>query len=89
MLFVKLGEQEYLPFLREDSIKLKDPFSNTILLSEDTNLQFFVREIGAIMDDLGRVWFACDYTRLRALLECKVFELEQVRERVIQELTPV
>jgi hypothetical protein len=83
MLFVKIGEREYLPFLREDSIRLRDEYSNTVLLSEQTDFQFMVKDLEAERDTLGNSWFSCDYSKLKTLLETKMNELADVRARVI------
>jgi hypothetical protein len=82
MLFVKIGEHEYLPFLREDSIRLKDEFSNTVLLSEQSNFEFMVKDLESVSVN-GTSWFTCDYTRLKSLLEDRVRGLIRMRERVM------
>lgn len=81
MLFVKLGENEYLPFLHKDSIRLKDQFSNTVLLSESSDLEFLVKDIEAVFEG-GANWFLCDYFKLRSLLESKEEGLSALRECV-------
>jgi hypothetical protein len=81
MLFVRLGEKEYIPFLRQDSIKLKDAKSNTLEINEDCT-EMLVKDLDAELDESG-AWFKCGYYALRVLLEKKVLEVAALRAKMV------
>lgn len=83
LLFVRLGEREFIPFLHSNAIKLKDPFSESLMVSEASFPEaVMVKDIEAISEG-GNAWFECDYRALRALLEEKSVAVANIKTRVM------
>jgi hypothetical protein len=83
MLFVRLEGKEYIPFLRQDSIKLKDAKFNTLELHEEGCPEVLVKDLDAELDEAGESWFKCGYYALRVLLERKIAENAKLKIRVM------
>ena len=83
MLFVKLGETEYLPFLHDQTIKLKNARAHTIVLTEWECPELLVKDLEAEFDGHGNPWFHCGFHDLAHLLSLKDQEIFRIRRQVL------